>query len=211
MSEIIQPQWWDEACEQLKQRDRILHRLISEAKGSCLQQTVSPYGTLVRTIIRQQQSPRSAQRTWEEFTQACGVPIPTVESVRRLMSEEDGLASLSRRKQTYVANVTKHVQEHWHTMPDWQSLSDEEVIKQLCKISGVGRWTAELFLIFYLRRPNILPLDDTNLHQAISLHYFSGEPVSRFEIREVAQAWTPWRTAAVWHLWHSLDATVLLY
>ncbi|HCP78881.1 MAG TPA: DNA-3-methyladenine glycosylase, partial [Pusillimonas sp.] len=88
----------------------------------------------------------------------------------------------------------------------WSGMNDEEVIASLCSIRGVGRWTAEMFLIFNLQRPDVLPLDDAGLIKAISLHYFSGEPVSRFEAREVAQAWAPWRTVATWYMWRSLDS-----
>ena len=87
----------------------------------------------------------------------------------------------------------------------WAEMDDEAVIAELTAISGIGRWTAEMFLIFNLRRPDILPLDDPGRLKAISLHYFSGEPVSRFEAREVAQAWKPWCTVATWYLWRSLD------
>src|SRR3546814_9094092 len=78
-------------------------------------------------------------------------------------------------------------------------MDNEAVIADLCAIRGIGRWTAEMFLIFNLQRPDVLPLDDASLLKAISLHYFSGEPVSRFEAREVAQAWAPWRTRSEEH------------
>jgi DNA-3-methyladenine glycosylase II len=90
-------------------------------------------------------------------------------------------------------------------------MEDEAVIKELSAIRGIGRWTAEMFLIFNLQRPDILPLDDAGLLKAISLLYYSGEPVSRFEAREVAQAWEPWRTVATWYLWRSLDPAPVAY
>ena len=90
-------------------------------------------------------------------------------------------------------------------------MEDEAVIVELTAIRGIGRWTAEMFLIFNLQRPDILPLDDIGLLKAISLHYFSGEPVSRFEAREVSQAWQPWRTVATWYLWRSLDPLPVEY
>src|SRR3546814_15937422 len=92
----------------------------------------------------------------------------------------------------------------------WGSMDNEAVIADLCAIRGIGRWTAEMFLIFNLQRPDVLPLDDLGLLKAISLHYFSGEPVSRFEAREVSSAWQPWRTVATWYLWRSLESKPIL-
>jgi DNA-3-methyladenine glycosylase II len=88
-------------------------------------------------------------------------------------------------------------------------MEDEAIIQELSAIRGIGRWTAEMFLIFNMVRPNILPLDDAGLIKAISLNYFSGEPVSRHEAREVAANWAPWRTVATWYMWRSLDPVAI--
>ena len=90
-------------------------------------------------------------------------------------------------------------------------LDDEAVIAQLVTVRGIGRWTAEMFLIFHLLRPNVLPLDDIGLIKGISLNYFSGEPVSRAEAREVGDAWTPFRSVATWYIWRSLDPLPVSY
>jgi len=87
----------------------------------------------------------------------------------------------------------------------WPSMDDEAIAQELMAIRGIGRWTAEMLLIFHLARPNVLPLDDVGLARGISQHYFSGEAVSRSEIREVAQAWAPWCSVASWYIWRSLD------
>lgn len=94
---------------------------------------------------------------------------------------------------------------------DWGELSNEAVIAKLTAIRGVGRWTAEMFLIFHMMRPNVLPLDDVGLIKGISQNYFSGEPVSRNEIRELAQAWQPWCSVATWYIWRSLDPLPVAY
>ena len=121
-------------------------------------------------------------------------------------NEADALRALglSKRKSEYIADLAVHFAEKRVKPSAWASMDDEAVIADLCTIRGIGRWTAEMFLIFNLQRPDVLPLDDAGLLRAISLHYFSGEPVSRFEAREVAQAWAPWRTVATWYLWRSL-------
>ena len=120
-------------------------------------------------------------------------------------------AGLSQRKAEYLLDLAAHFQEK-RVHPDrWAQMDDEAIITELTAIRGIGRWTAEMFLIFNLQRPDVLPLDDLGLLKAISLHYFSGEPVSRFEAREVSQAWQPWRTVATWYLWRSLDPVPVQY
>jgi DNA-3-methyladenine glycosylase II len=94
---------------------------------------------------------------------------------------------------------------------DWESMEDEAVIAELIQIRGIGRWTAEMFLIFNMLRPDILPLDDLGLVKGISVNYFSGEPVSRSDAREVAANWEPWRTVATWYMWRSLDPIPVEY
>jgi DNA-3-methyladenine glycosylase II len=94
---------------------------------------------------------------------------------------------------------------------DWESMEDEAVIAELIQIRGIGRWTAEMFLIFNMLRPDILPLDDLGLVKGISMNYFSGEPVSRSDAREVAANWEPWRTVATWYMWRSLDPIPVEY
>ena len=87
----------------------------------------------------------------------------------------------------------------------WQQMDDEAIIDELVAIRGIGRWTAEMFLIFHLMRPNVLPLDDIGLIRGISENYFSGEPVSRAEARELGEGWSPYRSVATWYIWRSLD------
>lgn len=192
-------------------RDRILRRLIPEQADVWLGGSSSAFATLARIVIGQQLSVRSANEVWQRFVDACGTPEPTPERVLELAVQPDGLASLSKRKSSYIIGLAEHFDSTWSELPDWDGVEDEAIIAELGAIRGVGRWTAELFLIFYLHRPNVLPLDDASLLKAISIHYFSGEPVSRFEAREVAQAWAPWSSVAVWHLWHSLDPASVRY
>jgi DNA-3-methyladenine glycosylase II len=90
-------------------------------------------------------------------------------------------------------------------------MDDESIIQELVAIRGIGRWTAEMFLMFHLLRPDILPLDDLGVLKGISVNYFSGEPVTRAEARDVAEAWTPYRSVATWYLWRSLDPVPVDY
>src|SRR5207237_9068885 len=114
-------------------------------------------------------------------------------------------AGLSARKIEYLVDLAAHFESGAVQGLQWQQMDDEAIIEELVAIRGIGRWTAEMFLIFHLMRPNVLPLDDLGLIKGISVNYFSGEPVSRAEAREVGDAWAPFRSVATWYIWRSLD------
>jgi 3-methyladenine DNA glycosylase/8-oxoguanine DNA glycosylase len=198
------PAYWDAAVAHLVKRDRILRKLIPQHPEVHLSTQDEPFVTLARAIIGQQTSTRAtADALWERCLAACGRRV-TPAVVAKLGLEGLRAAGLSQRKSEYLVDLALHFQERRVHPAKWAHMDDEAVIGELTSIRGIGRWTAEMFLIFNLRRPDILPLDDPGLLRAISLHYFSGEPVSRFEAREVAQAWKPWCTVATWYLWRSL-------
>lgn len=210
LSTAPKPSYWDEATRHLVRRDRILRRLIPQHADEWLRPPSSAFNTLARIIISQQLSIKAANDMWQRFMRACG-DSPSPQSVLELAQDPDAMLGLSRRKGDYVAGLAEHFSTEWSQLPSWHDMDNEAIIQDLCQIRGVGRWTAEMFLIFNLQRPDVLPLDDASLIKAISLHYFSGEPVSRFEAREVAQAWAPWRTVAAWYLWRSLDPAAVRY
>lgn len=199
----VKPDYWDEAATHLMRRDRILKKLIPQHKEQFLQAPSPPFMTLARAIIGQQISTKAADAVWLRFTEKCG-KRPTPAAVVQLDLDALRELGLSKRKSEYISDLATHFAEKKVKPAAWAAMDDEAVIADLCAIRGIGRWTAEMFLIFNLQRPDVLPLDDAGLIKAISLHYFSGEPVSRFEAREVAQAWAPWRTVATWYLWRSL-------
>ena len=114
-------------------------------------------------------------------------------------------AGLSARKCEYLRDLSKHFDDRLVHVRQWQQMDDEAIIDELVAIRGIGRWTAEMFLIFHLMRPNVMPLDDLGLIKGISVNYFSGEPVTRAEAREVGEAWAPFRSVATWYVWRSLD------
>lgn len=204
------PEYWDKAIGQLMRRDRIMRRLIPTYPEIWLESRGNPFVTLARSIVGQQISVKAAESVWQRVLLRCGRRLtPTgVVKAGMLALRESGL---SQRKAEYVLDLAGHFKNSLVHPQQWASMDDEAVIKELSAIRGIGRWTAEMFLIFNLQRPDILPLDDVGLLKAISLHYYSGEPVSRFEAREVAQAWEPWRTVATWYLWRSLDPVPVEY
>lgn len=204
------PAFWDEASAELMGRDRILRKVIPQHQSEWLGPSATPFITLARALVGHQISVKSAEAMWQRFTEACG-RNPTPRAVLGLAETDVKLLGLSKRKADYVIDLATHFAEKKVRPSQWVAMDDEAIIADLCAIRGIGRWTAEMFLIFNLQRPDVLPLDDASLLKAISLHYFSGEPVSRFEAREVAQAWAPWRTVATWYLWRSLDPAAVQY
>lgn len=204
------PEYWDEAVLALGKRDRIMRRLIAQHPDVWLQSRGNPFVTLARSIVGQQISVKAAESVWQRVLTNCGRRL-TPTSVINAGPERLRQSGLSGRKTEYILDLAMHFKNRQVRPTRWPEMSDDEVIAQLSDIRGIGRWTAEMFLIFNLQRPNVLPLDDIGLLRAISLLYFSGEPVSRYEARDVAQGWHPWCTVATWYLWRSLDPIPVEY
>jgi DNA-3-methyladenine glycosylase II len=201
------PVYWQDAKDELMKRDRIMRKVIPQFGDLHLFRRDEPFVTLARSIISQQISVKAAEGAWKRILEVC----PKCTPAQVLKAGNDNLAAcgLSKRKAEYIVDLAEHFKAKRVHVDKWEEMADEDVIAELTQIRGIGRWTAEMFLIFNLLRPNILPLDDTGLLKGISVNYFSGEPVSRSDAREVAANWEPWRTVATWYLWRSLDAAAV--
>ena len=206
---ISAPDYWPQACRHLARRDRVMRRLIPKFGDACLQSRGDPFVTLARSVVGQQISVKAAQAVWERFERLLRRMTPA--AVLRLKPENMRAAGLSARKIEYLVDLALHFDSGAITPAAWRGMDDEAIIAELVAIRGIGRWTAEMFLMFHLLRPDVLPLDDVGLLKGISLHYFSGEPVSRCEARDLAAAWSPWRSVATWYLWRSLDSEPVAY
>lgn len=207
------PAYWDEACRHLAKRDRVMKKLIPRFGSARLASRGDAFTTLARSIVGQQISVKAAQSVWERFAAlAGGAPgrlLP--QRVLALAPERLREAGLSARKGEYLLDLARHFEDGRVHVGQWQAMDDEAIISELVAVRGIGRWTAEMFLIFHLMRPDVLPLDDLGLLKGISVSYFSGEPVSRAEARELGEAWTPFRSVATWYIWRSLDPLPVEY
>ncbi|KVD82566.1 DNA-3-methyladenine glycosylase [Burkholderia stagnalis] len=201
---VVRPAYWDKACADLVKRDRILKKLIPKFGPAHLVKRGDPFVTLARSVVGQQISVASAQSVWARIEAACPKLAP--QQVIKLGADKLIACGLSKRKTEYILDLAQHFVSGALHVDKWTSMDDEDVIAELTQIRGISRWTAEMFLIFNLSRPDVLPLDDPGLIRAISVNYFSGEPVTRSEAREVAANWEPWRTVATWYMWRSLDS-----
>ena len=209
----ITPDYWDEACRHLAKRDRVLKKLIPRFGEARLRSRGDAFTTLARSIVGQQISVKAAQSVWDRFAAVVGGAPMRLQPVhvQALPVPQMREAGLSARKSEYLLDLARHFSDGDTHAGRWQQMEDEAIIAELVSIRGIGRWTAEMFLIFHLMRPNVMPLDDLGLIKGISLNYFSGEPVSRAEAREVGEAWAPYRSVATWYIWRSLDPLPVEY
>ena len=181
---IVTPDYWEEACKHLAKKDRVMRRLIPQYGEACLQSRGDAF------VLTKKLTP-------------AGVLKMNVDHMRA--------AGLSARKVEYLVDLALHFDNDGVRVKEWSTMQDEEIIAELVAIRGIGRWTAEMLLIFHLMRPHVLPLDDVGLINGISHNYFSGESVSRSEAREVAAPWAPFCSVATWYIWRSLDPVPVEY
>lgn len=207
--ELATPDYWTEACKHLSRKDRVMKRLIPLFPDSTLRSRGDAFTTLARSIVGQQISVKAAQSVWDRFAVLPRKMTPA--NVLKLKVDDMRAAGLSARKIEYLVDLALHFDSGAIHVDTWHDMDDEAIIAELVDIRGIGRWTAEMFLIFHLMRPNVLPLDDVGLINGISQNYFSGDPVSRSEAREVAAAWAPYCSVATWYIWRSLDPLPVEY
>jgi DNA-3-methyladenine glycosylase II len=203
------PPYWEDACKHLMKKDRVMKRLIPQFGDACLQTRGDAFVTLARSIVGQQISVKAAQTVWDRF--ALLSKKITAGNVLKLKVDDMRAAGLSVRKVEYLVDLALHFDNGAVHVQSWETMDDEIIIDELTAIRGIGRWTAEMFLIFHLMRPNVLPLDDVGLLKGISQSYFSGDVVSRSDAREVAAAWAPYCSVATWYIWRSLDPLPVNY
>ncbi len=203
------PDYWTAACDHLMKKDRVMRRLVPKFIGAAIETRGEPFVTLARSVVGQQISVKAAQSVWDRFSALMKTVNPR--AVSELTVEDMRAAGLSGRKVEYIKDLADYFQTGKVSVKQWDAMEDEAIIAELIAIRGIGRWTAEMFLMFYLRRPDVLPLDDVGLLNGISKLYFSDEPVSRSEVRDLARAWEPYRSVATWYIWRSLDPDPVAY
>lgn len=203
------PEFWPRAQRALARRDPVLAAIMRRHPGAALVRRAEPFATLARAIVGQQISVKAAQRVWDRLVAGLGEIAP--ERVLGASPEALRACGLSARKAEYLADLARHFADGAIRVARWPQMTDEAVIAELTQVRGIGRWTAEMFLIFNLLRPDVYPLDDLGLQRAIRLHYFGGRRVSLARMRRLGERWVPWRSVATWYLWRSLDPLPVEY
>lgn len=203
-----QADFWPQACNELSRADVIMKQLIRTYPGATLRSRGNAFETLLRAIVGQQISIKAADAVWGRLR--AFTPIKAV-AVCNCSVEQLRTCGLSRRKAEYCLDLSSHFTQGRVRPRRWLHLDDEAIIGELTDVRGIGRWTAEMFLIFHLLRPNVWPVNDLGLLKALSLHYAGGKKVTPMQAREMGRSWEPWRTVATWYLWRSLDAAAVEY
>jgi len=211
----MKPAYWDQARRALGRSDPVLRRLIAQYPGIHLARRSDPFTTLARAIVGQQISVKAAQTIWDRLTAAIGSggepALLEPGRVGRVRVSTLRRCGLSERKAEYMRDLARHFTSGALDPATWPSLPDEELIERLVDVKGIGRWTAEMFLIFHALRPDVFPVDDIGLQKAIALHYNDGVRMDAAGMRTLALPWQPWRSVATWYLWRSLDPLPVEY
>jgi DNA-3-methyladenine glycosylase II len=200
---------WSVAQKRLE-RDPVM-RDIMAAVGRCTLSTRRDHFVLLcKSIYSQQISAAVAAVLFGRFREKFPGKRPTPERVLKLLSEEDASrlqgCGLSRQKRLYLIDLSRHFLDGKIPSRRLSRMSDEEVIKSLTAVKGIGRWTAEMFLIFVLNRPDVLPVDDLGLQRAVKSAYRLSRWPKASKMTKIAEPWRPYRTLATWYLWRAADA-----
>lgn len=194
---------WNEATAHLSRRDKVLRKLIKAYPEAELVSRGDAFQALARSIVGQQISVKAAQSIWNRFAVLAGEVTPA--AVVALEATALRGCGFSAQKVAYVKDLAGRFATGEVRPRRWSRMDDEAIIAELVAVKGIGRWTVEMFLIFHLRRPDVLPVDDLGLRRAMELHYNAGEPLTKVRMREIGEPWSPWSSVATWYLWRSLD------
>lgn len=205
----VVPDYWPRAKRALARRDPVMAGLIRAHPRTGLRSRGDPFQTLARSIVGQQISVKAADSVWGRFVAA--LPAVTPAAVHACDPDRLRTCGLSARKGEYLRDLARHFDAGTIRSHRWPRMDDEAVIAELVQVRGIGRWTAEMFLIFNLLRPDVFPVDDLGLQRAASLHYRGGRAITSRALRRLGAGWAPWRSVATWYLWRSLDPVPVEY
>ncbi|MBN2875384.1 MAG: DNA-3-methyladenine glycosylase 2 family protein [Spirochaetales bacterium] len=206
-------EYWDAAAVFLSHNDAVLATLIERHRGERLSGSGDAFRTLVNAIVGQQISVTVASAIWSRLV--ARFPRIDPETLASADPQNLRLCGLSARKVEYISGLATDFLRDDYSPDSFDRLDDDAVRQRLCALRGIGPWTAEMFLIFHLHRPDVLPLGDIGLHRSAQRLY--GWPAdeapsdTKKRLAELGEAWRPWRTVAVWYLWRDLDAEPVVY
>ena len=199
----MKPEYWDRAKRALSRADPVMAAIIRRHPKVFMVRRGEAFMTLARAICGQQISVKAAQSVWNRVCDCVGDITP--HNVLRRKRPQLRACGLSDRKTEYIADLAQHFADGKIHEQRWPGMADEEIIAELTDVRGIGRWTAEMFLMFHELRPDVFPVDDLGVRKAVALHYGRDGAMPLDQVREQGERWRPWRTAATWYLWRSLD------
>jgi len=205
----MKPEYWDRAKRALARRDPVMAAIMRRHPRVFMMRRGEAFMTLARAICGQQISVKAAQSVWNRVCECVGEITP--QNVLNRKRPQLRACGLSDRKVEYIADLAQHFADGKIHERNWPGMDDEAIIAELVDVRGIGRWTAEMFLMFNLLRPDVYPLDDLGLQKGIRLAYFKGRKVSMSRMRKLGDGWRPWRSVATWYVWRSLDPLPVEY
>ena len=201
--------WWEEAVFYLSDNDPIMKNIINNHNEDYLQSRDDPFNALCRTIIGQQISVKAAASIWNKF--ATGTKNINPKNVIKYGNNNIRKCGISNKKVEYIIGLSNFFIKNPDSINLWKKMDDKSIIKELCQLKGIGPWSAEMFLMFCLLRPDVLPLGDLGLRRAVGKNYLNTFDPTYEEVEKVAKKWIPYRSAATWFLWKSIDPIPVAY
>jgi DNA-3-methyladenine glycosylase II len=192
------------AIYHLKKSDPVM-RAIIEQVGACRMEFGEPtFHSLAESIIYQQLNGKAAVTIFNRFADAAGTPV-TPEGILKLSESQLRAVGLSKQKSSYLRDLAAKTQAGLLNFEKLADMSELDVIEHLTQVKGVGIWTAHMFLMFTMRRPDVLPTGDYGIQVAMKKHYRKRKLPKPKDMEKIAKAWSPYRSVACWYLWRSLD------
>ena len=202
------PDWWEKACKDLSNKDETMKILIKKYNDSSISTVKNPFFSLSRCIVGQQISVQAADAVWNRLTNKFNIYDENCfKGVRVDFLKSFGL---SKRKSQYLIGLSNYMSAN-NSFKFWKGLRDEEVFSKLIKIKGIGPWSIKMFLMFSLNRSDVFSSEDLGLLKAIAKNYYNGVMPDRELAEKLSLKWVPWRTAASWFLWRSIDPELVAY
>jgi DNA-3-methyladenine glycosylase II len=196
------------AIDHLKKSDPVMRGIIEQV-GACRMEYGEPtFHHLAESIVYQQLNGRAAETIFKRFTDAAGSPV-TPKRILKLSEQQMRAVGLSKQKSSYLLDLAAKTNAGLLNFEKLQEMEDCGVIEHLTQVKGVGTWTAHMFLMFTLRRPDVLPTGDYGIQMAIKKHYRKRKLPKPKDMEKIAKAWSPYRSVACWYLWRSLDIKTL--
>ncbi|HEX3061073.1 MAG TPA: DNA-3-methyladenine glycosylase [Usitatibacter sp.] len=197
------PGYWESAKKHLARSDPVLKKLIKAYPNMAIASRGDEFQTLARAIVGQQISTKAAASIWNRFEACSGAVTP--KKVAALAPEAMRACGLSGAKVRYIHDLAAHFATGAIRPRRWPAMDDEAIIEDLVRVKGIGRWSAEMFLMFHLMRPDLLPVDDLGLRRAMERQFNRGRALTKEKMRRIGSRWAPYRSVATWYLWRSLE------
>ena len=204
------PAYWHKAKRTLSKRDTVLKKIIKKYNTGFLTTRNNPFFSLCRTIVGQQISTKAADSIWARFEKKCKKNIKP-KTIIKMSSRNLKNVGLSRQKISYLKNISKAFTNKSFDVAKLKKMNDNDAINYITKLKGLGVWSAEMFLMFNLNRPNIFPVKDIGLLRAISKNYKTTYPPSKKILERISKIHYGYRTAFTWYMWRSIDPSDVEY